>query len=144
MGSTVSKPSSAPILDEKKAIKAEYPSENTLSINTSATAPQSSDGTLTLSNLTTWETHATSNPKTQLTRTVLPNTPLRSALARREVYVADRHVFNTEVGFKTGPVTNQGQSGRCWIFATMNVLRYEVMKKARVKEFQLSQVRFTW
>ena len=51
------------------------------------------------------------------------------------------HVFNTELDFKTGPVTDQKSSGRCWLFATTNVLRYEIMKKLNLKEFQLSQAR---
>jgi aminopeptidase C len=30
-------------------------------------------------------------------------------------------------------------SGRCWLFATTNVLRYNIMKKLNLKEFELSQ-----
>jgi len=105
------------------------------------TLPKSSDGTLSLSNLAAWETTAAADPKIQLARTILSHTNIRSALTSREAYIADRHVFNTEVEFKTGPVTNQKSSGRCWLFATTNVLRYDVMKKLKLKEFQLSQVR---
>jgi len=40
---------------------------------------------------------------------------------------------------KTGEVTNQKSSGRCWIFTSLNVLRPTVMKKHNMKEFDFSQ-----
>ncbi len=45
--------------------------------------------------------------------------------------------FSHEV--KTLPVCNQKQSGRCWIFAGLNVLREIVAKKLNLKDFELSQ-----
>ncbi len=39
----------------------------------------------------------------------------------------------------TLPVANQMQSGRCWIFAGLNVLREEVAKKLNLESFELSQ-----
>ena len=40
---------------------------------------------------------------------------------------------------KTLPVTNQKKTGRCWIFAALNVLREIIAKKLNLKEFELSQ-----
>lgn len=48
-----------------------------------------------------------------------------------------RHVFS--ISLKQGEVTNQQQSGRCWMFAALNTLRYQVMKKYDLKTFELSQ-----
>ena len=79
--------------------------------------------------------------KTRLARTILAHADIRSALIRRDAVIQDSHVFNTELDFKTNPVTNQKSSGRCWLFATTNVLRYQVMQKFNLKDFQLSQVR---
>lgn len=45
--------------------------------------------------------------------------------------------FSHEV--KTLPVCNQKQSGRCWIFAGLNVLREIIAKKLNLKDFELSQ-----
>ena len=45
--------------------------------------------------------------------------------------------FSTEV--KTMAVCNQKQSGRCWIFAGLNVLREIVAKKLNLEKFELSQ-----
>ncbi|MGM5593615.1 C1 family peptidase [Corynebacterium glucuronolyticum] len=36
-------------------------------------------------------------------------------------------------------VANQKKSGRCWIFAGMNMLRGPIMKETKVKDFELSQ-----
>ena len=39
-----------------------------------------------------------------------------------------------------GKVTNQKKSGRCWDFATMNTMRFEISKKLNMsKDFELSQ-----
>jgi bleomycin hydrolase len=43
------------------------------------------------------------------------------------------------INIKTLPVTNQMQSGRCWIFSSMNVLREMIANKYKIKDFELSQ-----
>ena len=103
--------------------------------------PLSSDGTLTLRNVKTWESVASANPKIQLARTILSQSNITSVLSSRSARIADQHIFNNVLDFKTGPITNQKSSGRCWLFATTNVIRYGIMRKLKLKEFQLSQVR---
>ncbi|MBW1604976.1 C1 family peptidase [Lactobacillus sp. Sy-1] len=51
--------------------------------------------------------------------------------------VRTNHVFSVEV--KTGGVTNQRQSGRCWLFSLTNNLRHQFAEKYGVKDFELSQ-----
>ncbi len=51
--------------------------------------------------------------------------------------VAMQHTFSHEI--KTLPVTNQKQSGRCWMFAGLNVLREQVAKTHNLESFELSQ-----
>ncbi|XIF19957.1 MAG: aminopeptidase [Acetilactobacillus jinshanensis] len=36
-------------------------------------------------------------------------------------------------------MSNQKQSGRCWMFAMLNILKQRVAKRFHVKDFQLSQ-----
>ncbi|KAF5351730.1 hypothetical protein D9756_007673 [Leucocoprinus leucothites] len=103
------------------------------------TVPLSSSGQLTLDHVSSWETTAASDSKAQLARTILSHSDIRSALTSRSANITDQHVFNNVIDFKTGPITNQKSSGRCWLFATTNVLRYNIMKKFKLKEFQLSQ-----
>ncbi|KAF9244911.1 peptidase C1B bleomycin hydrolase [Melanogaster broomeanus] len=143
MGSTTSKVASQPVkptdrtsesLDEKSLLK------NPRSIDVSGVAvPKSVDGSIQLSNLEAWEATAAADPKIQLSRTILAHHDIKTALTSREAVIAIPHVFNTEIDFKPGPVTNQKSSGRCWLFATTNVIRYEVMKKLKLKDFQCSQ-----
>ena len=102
--------------------------------------PLSGDGKLGLTHIASWEADASTNSKVQLARTILSQSDIRTVLSSRSARVADQHIFNNVVDFKTGPVTNQKSSGRCWIFATTNVIRYNIMKKLKLKEFQLSQV----
>jgi len=104
------------------------------------TMPLSSSGQLTLDHISSWEIAAACDSKVQLARTILSHSDIRSALTSRSARVADQHVFNNVIDFKTGPITNQKSSGRCWLFATTNVLRYNIMKKFGLKEFELSQV----
>ena len=107
------------------------------------TSPLSSDGTLTLGHIASWEAAASSNSKVQLARTILSQADLRSVLSSRSARIVDQYVFNHALDFKTGPITNQKSSGRCWLFATTNVIRYGIMKRLKLKEFQLSQASFS-
>jgi len=140
MGASPSKLTTAPqppqeVLEEKMRS-----SMNSLSISATDVAPLSSSGTLSSSLIENWESEATSDPRTKLARTVLATNNIRSSLLDRTAQIADQHVFNHAIDFKTGPQTDQKSSGRCWLFATTNVLRYEVMKKLNVSELELSQV----
>ena len=103
--------------------------------------PLSSDGSLTLKHVSAWEASATTNSKIQLARTILSQSNFTSVLTSRSARIADQYIFNHALDFKTGPVTDQKSSGRCWLFATTNVIRYSIMRKLKLKEFQLSQVR---
>ncbi|KAG2043600.1 peptidase C1B, bleomycin hydrolase [Suillus americanus] len=145
MGSSVSKvpaqvsdtpkaTSSSELFDEKGFVR---PQSSTSP--TAGSPPLATDGSISLSNVDAWESAAAADPKIQLARTILAHNNIKSSLTSRPAGVAIPHVFNHEVEFKTGPVTNQKSSGRCWIFATTNVIRHEVMKKLKLKEFQLSQ-----
>lgn len=104
--------------------------------------PLSDDGSISLKNVEEWEDQAMKDLKVQLARTILVDTDFKTALMDRNASVADSHVFNLELDFKTDPITNQKSSGRCWLFATTNVLRHSVMQNLGLKEFQLSQVTF--
>lgn len=128
-----------------KHVKPESTSEkrNDNPLSSISRAPVSADGSLSLNNVSGWEAAASASAKTRLSRAVLAHSDLSSALVRREAIVADVHVFNTELDLKADPITDQKESGRCWLFAATNVLRYEVMKNLNLKEFQLSQARIT-
>ncbi len=61
-----------------------------------------------------------------------------SAAAENHVERIDNpFVFSTEL--TTGDITSQNQSGRCWLFAALNTMRYTIIKKLNLKNFELSQ-----
>ncbi len=49
------------------------------------------------------------------------------------------HNFQFSESVKKAEITNQKNSGRCWMFAGFNVLRLEVMKKLNLKTFEFSE-----
>ncbi|EKM54436.1 uncharacterized protein PHACADRAFT_174941 [Phanerochaete carnosa HHB-10118-sp] len=138
MGSAPSKPASpAAERDVSEKQSAQDVTESLSSLRVSD--PASADGSLSVSSLLQWEQQIAETPSVELARTILNHADLKQTLLNRKTVVTDQHVFNTELKFKTGPITNQKSSGRCWLFATTNVLRYNIMKKFNLEEFQLSQ-----
>lgn len=47
--------------------------------------------------------------------------------------------FTFSIDLKQGKITNQKASGRCWIFSALNTFRYEIIKKYKLDNFELSQ-----
>mgnify|MGYP000158172221 FL=1 len=43
------------------------------------------------------------------------------------------------IELKQGSITNQRRSGRCWMFAALNTLRYEVMHRWNLDDFEFSE-----
>lgn len=68
--------------------------------------------------------------------TVVNNGITKSAINYEEVRKS-RH--NYSISIETGDITNQKQSGRCWMFAALNFMRLEVMKNLNLKTVELSQ-----
>ena len=140
MGSAPSKASPVEVHDSEKSSYVAQELSQSLA-NLDIAGPISANGTLSLGHVDGWEDAVAQSPKLQLSRTILNHSNIRQSLVSRSARIADAHVFNTEVEFKTNPITNQKSSGRCWLFATTNVLRYNIMKKLNLSDFQLSQVR---
>lgn len=49
------------------------------------------------------------------------------------------HMFTHKIDIAGKPVTNQKSSGRCWIFACLNVMRVPFMKAHNLDKFEFSQ-----
>lgn len=71
---------------------------------------------------------------------------LRRCLSKNSIsdcsYVLERESddnFMFSIDIETMPVTDQKQSGRCWIFAGLNVLREIIGKKYGISNFEFSQ-----
>lgn len=93
-----------------------------------------------LSRLSEWEEGVSSSASYRLARTILSKTAFQDALVRPELVPADKHIFNLKIGQPEASVTNQHASGRCWLFATCNLMRLGVIDKYNLnQDFELSQ-----
>lgn len=96
---------------------------------------------ISVKSVSAWTQEIKNDAGTQLGASVLQNFNAEEALVDRSVVVKNNNrVFNTFVSVEGLPVTNQKLSGRCWLFASGNVLRLNVIDKLKVKEFQFSQL----
>jgi len=67
----------------------------------------------------------------------ITNNDVKSLALNRELYVAHDDIFNYKVDVKG--ITDQASSGRCWLFAGLNIMRPAVMKKYNLSGFEFSQ-----
>ena len=61
---------------------------------------------------------------------------IKANALNRELQGKIDHYFKYRVDVKG--ITDQQQSGRCWMFTSMNVLRPSVMKKYNISQFDFS------
>ncbi|GAA5828401.1 hypothetical protein JCM5353_005061 [Sporobolomyces roseus] len=142
MGSTASVPVSTTTTSEKKHVqpqRTESAAELLAALSLRSTSPASSNGQVTNDLLSTWENAFSSSAKNRLASTVLSKTNFTEAIVNNSRPVADQQVFNVKLLLEGSPVTNQKQSGRCWLMAVTNLVRIQMMKKYDLEEFQLSQ-----
>ncbi|BBO00334.1 aminopeptidase C [Sporolactobacillus terrae] len=65
------------------------------------------------------------------------NNGINAATMNSEAVVSMNPVFSEEV--ESGKVTDQKQSGRCWMFAALNTFRHKLSGTFNLKDFELSQ-----
>ena len=75
--------------------------------------------------------------KNDIIRHALIKNPIVDVVYDNKNEIDTTFIFSNEV--KTLPVCNQKASGRCWIFAGLNVLREIIAKKLNLRNFELSQ-----
>jgi bleomycin hydrolase len=100
-------------------------------------ADTSADGQLTPQLLTDLRHAFQANPKYKLALNAVTQTSVDDVALNRDV------VTNTDFTFShwldDWAVTNQKNSGRCWMFAGLNLFRVGAMKKMKLKDFEFSQ-----
>lgn len=64
--------------------------------------------------------------------------PFEVCLSRKALE-STQHIFTYKVESEGKPLTNQKNSGRCWIFACLNAVRIPFMKQYNLDEFEFSQ-----
>ena len=77
------------------------------------------------------------DPHRRMTMNAIRKNGIAAVALDQDVLIRRQYTFSTEI--ETGPITNQKQSGRCWMFAGLNTLRFPVKAKCNLAEFELSQ-----
>jgi bleomycin hydrolase len=78
-----------------------------------------------------------SRPAHRLAQNAVTQNTINDVALNRAVVTGTDHTFSHLLDDWT--VTNQKKSGRCWLFAGLNLLRVGAMKKMNLKEFEFSQ-----
>lgn len=78
-----------------------------------------------------------SDPALRLMQNAVTKVPVTDVALNREVVNAADHTVSDLLD--DWAVTDQGHSGRCWLFAGLNLLRVGIMRATGLKEFELSQ-----
>ena len=92
---------------------------------------------ITSSDLETYFKNYDSNQMHNILHNVLAKNKITKIIKKNDSRKYNRHIF--EIDIPTMKATNQQSSGRCWIFAGLNILREIVGKKLKINEFELSQ-----
>jgi len=77
------------------------------------------------------------NPAYRLAQNAVTQVAVDDVAINREIVNNTDHFMSTLLD--DWKVTNQERSGRCWLFAGLNLLRVGAMKKMGLKEFEFSQ-----
>jgi len=97
----------------------------------------SCDGSLSANQLESLRTNFESNSQYRLAQNAVCKTTVTDVALDRRIVTSTDHSFSHLLD--EWKVTNQKKSGRCWMFAGLNLLRVSAMKAMKLKEFELSQ-----
>ena len=95
------------------------------------------NGTLAAADLEQLRKNFTANPGYRLAQNAVTRVTIDDVAINREILNAIDHSQSTTLD--DWKVTNQERSGRCWLFAGLNLLRVGVMRKTGLKDFEFSQ-----
>ena len=78
-----------------------------------------------------------SDPSARVAQNAVTSNNVATVALRRDIVQEVDFTFSTKLD--DWKATNQKSSGRCWLFATLNLFRPGTMKKMNVKQFEFSQ-----
>lgn len=77
------------------------------------------------------------NSSNKLIENAISNVGLREASLNKKIINKHDFIFSNEI--KTCDVTDQKKTGRCWMFAGLNMVRMHIAKKLNMEDFELSE-----
>jgi bleomycin hydrolase len=95
------------------------------------------DGTLAGADLERLRKEFSANPAYRLAQNAVTRVSVDDVAINREIVSSIDHSLSTTLD--DWKVTNQEKSGRCWLFAGLNLLRVGVMRETGLKDFEFSQ-----
>ena len=95
------------------------------------------DGTLSAGELELLRKDFSASPAYRLAQNAVTRVAVDDVAINREIINNTDHSLSTVLD--DWKVTNQQRSGRCWLFAGLNLLRVGAMKKMGLKNFEFSQ-----
>jgi bleomycin hydrolase len=97
----------------------------------------STDGTLSAQDLELLRKDFSASSAYRLAQNAVTRVTVDDVAINREIINSTDHTLSTLLD--DWKVTNQQRSGRCWLFAGLNLLRVGAMKKMGLKDFEFSQ-----
>ncbi|NMP23333.1 C1 family peptidase [Sulfobacillus sp. DSM 109850] len=89
------------------------------------------------SDLIHWRADFQEEPLRQVIANAIIKNGVQAVAQKRQRVAEMTYTFSHQI--QTGAITNQKQSGRCWLFAGLNVMRKPMADRLHVKDFELSQ-----
>ncbi len=77
------------------------------------------------------------SPQTRAMYNAITNSDIKNLALNRDLINEHNEVFSHKI--KVRGVTNQKSSGRCWLFAGLNIMRPHVIEKYKLTSFEFSQ-----
>ena len=107
--------------------------------NQAATIEQlaTSSGSLSPERLAQLRGEFEAHPTAAMMRNAVTQVSVMEIAQDRDIITGTPHTFSHKLD--DWKVTNQKASGRCWLFAGLNLLRVGAMEKMNIKEFEFSQ-----
>ena len=102
-----------------------------------ATTQTDRDGSVSPAIIDSFRETFESDPGARIAQNAITRTDINEIALNREIVTGTDFTFSTLLD--EWEVTNQKRSGRCWLFAALNLLRVGAMKKMNLGEFELSQ-----
>lgn len=94
-------------------------------------------GTLSDKDIERMQSSLKMDPQMRAMYNALTNTDISSLALNREIVRGHNELYSHKIEVKG--ITNQKSSGRCWLFAGLNVIRPKVIDKHKLKGFEFSQ-----
>ncbi len=92
---------------------------------------------ITISNLKTFRNDFGNSPPREVIKNAIIKNGLPAVAINNDVLTNMQYTFSDEI--ETGKITSQKKSGRCWMFAGLNLFRQIIAVKYKIKDFELSQ-----